>query len=114
AGIRPPIGVAASTWRRSASSAGVANSKRYRLMEGLPLREPGAQAQPLAAIDVEVGLQVQAQVDARHQWVAQVRLAVAEPLHDRAPAVEPATGVEAEPLQLTRLELLGPETHGAD
>src|SRR5262249_51106617 len=57
--IPPPIGVAASTWRRSASSSGVANSKRYRLIDGLPLREPRAQAQPLAAVDVEVGLQVQ-------------------------------------------------------
>src|SRR5438105_11803228 len=65
--IRPGMGVAARTWRRSASSSGVASSKRYRLIGGLPLGQTGAQPQALAAVDIEVRFQVQTQVNAQQQ-----------------------------------------------
>src|SRR5438067_9254905 len=80
--IRPAMGVAARTWRRSASSSGVASSNRYRLIDGLPLGQTGTQAQSLPAVDVQVRLQVQSQVDAKHREAAQVRLAVPQSLPD--------------------------------
>src|SRR5262245_59304474 len=69
---RPGIETSASTRRKSASSAGVASSSRYRLIGGLPLHDgfavhcPGAQPQALTQVDVKVRAQVQAQVHAEN------------------------------------------------
>src|SRR4051812_44022710 len=100
--IVPAIGVAASTWRRSASSPSPARSNRNRLIDRLPFREARAEQQPLTAINVEMRLQIQAEVDAEHQERAGIRLHVPQPLPDRAPAIEALSRLQTQRLQLAR------------
>src|SRR5262245_48455210 len=100
--------------RRSASSVGVASSNRYRLMHRPPIAQTRPQAQPLTPADVEMGVEVQPEIDAQHQQAAGVGPPVPQPLPHRTPTVELPASVEAERLQLVGIDLPGPKTHVAD
>src|SRR5579872_1851490 len=112
--MRPGIGVAARTCRKSASSAGVASSNWNRLIDRLPFRQAGPEAQTLAPVNVEVRAQVQAEIDAEHQQRPGVGAPVPQALPDRSPTVELPPRIQAQFLQLPRFELLWPKYHVAD